>query len=312
MPNNFYGNMLAANIPSMMGSVFYVDPANGLDTYDGKTPARAFKSLTTGEDALTANNNDMLVLIGDQTATASLTETLDWNKNYTHLVGACSPVHVGQRARIFGDASCSAVSPLFKVSASGCSFRNIYVNYGVGVNTNFAAVEVTGNRNYFDNCHFTGINNATQDVTGACSLKLTGGTENRYVHCSIGSITQNTRGANSSEIFVTESTSSQLFEDCYIYAWISHANHSLIRNGTDIVSMTGNWIFKNCLFQSMYLNNGTAMAEAFKIVGAPGTCYIILDHCVGVHISAWSGGHGKVYVGSLPAAATTDGLAENL
>lgn len=310
---NYYSTILAANIPALMpaGTVFYVDGANGDDNFDGTSPAKAVKTLTTGFGLLTANTNDTLVYIGNQTYPAKLAATLDWNKDYTHLVGACSPVALGQRARIFGHAD-NALTPLIKISANGCSFRNIHVNYGVDHAESLAAVEVTGGRNYFENCHFAGIGHATQDVSTACSLLLNGCGENLFRHCSIGLDTQNTRGADSSEIYVIGSASKQFFEDCYIYAWISNNGHSLVRNGPIVQSMTGTWMFKNCLFHSIYLNNGTAMAEAFKLVGAPGTCYIILDHCVGVHISAWSGGHGKVYIGNVNADATTDGLAQNL
>jgi len=312
----YFDQILTAGLPEInpFGAVFYVDPANGSDANDGKAPETAFASLNVGLAALTANKNDTLVLVGNETSTAKLVATLDWDKDYTHLIGVCAPVSLGQRARIFGHADNENVTPLIKVSAKGCSFRNIYVNYGVDDAGCLVAVEVTGSRNYFENCHFSGINHATQDAAGACSLKLNGCAENRFKHCSIGSDTQHTRGAANSEILVDDRASKQFFEDCYIYAWISAAGHSLVRSA-DEKGMVGTWMFKNCLFQSMFLDNATAMTSAFSLTSLGGieTLYIILDHCIGVHIGAWdSNSRTKTYVGSIPAAVATDGLAEVL
>lgn len=307
MASDVFGILLAANIPALMGSVFYVDPADGLDSYDGSTPARGFKTLTAGYAALTENTNDTLVLIGNDASVAKLTETLDWAKNYTHLIGACAPVGVSQRARIFGHADNNDVTPLILVSASGCSFRNIYVNYGVDDAGCLEAVEVTGSRNYFENCHFAGIGHATQDAALACSLKITGASECRFVHCSIGSDTQHTRGADNSEILVSTRASKMFFEDCYIYAWISAGGHSLVKT-EEAAAMTGTWLFKNCIFESMIQDNATPMDVAFDIHINPETLYLILANCVGVHISAWAAALNKTYVANLVTTAGTDGM----
>ncbi len=312
MANDFFGIMLAANIPALMGSVFYVDPVSGLDTYDGGTPARAFKTLTAGYAALTANSNDMLVLIGNQTSVDKLAATLDWAKDYTHLVGACAPVSIAQRARIFGHAD-NALTPLIKISGNGCSFRNIHVNYGVAHAESLVAVEVTGERNYFENCHFAGIGHSTQDAAGACSLLLNGAAECRFVHCSIGLDTQATRGADSSEILVEGATHRMFFEDCFIYAYISNAGHPLVKCVAGAADMTGTWLFKGCTFESIFLNNVTQMTEAFQIGASLGTANIILQDCVGVHIAAWTTHvDNKFYIANHAIDSNTDGIAQSL
>lgn len=309
MANDFYGNMLAANIPQLIpsGSVFYVDGANGLDTYDGKTPARAFKTLTAGYAALTENKNDMLVYIGNQTYPAKLTATLDWGKDYTHLIGACSPVGISPRARIFGHAD-NTLTPLIKISANGCSFRNILVNYGVAHAESLVAVEVTGSRNYFENCHFAGIGNAEQDAAGACSLKLNGCTENLFKHCSIGLDTV-ARGADNSEILADGRASKQMFEDCFIYANASAGGHSLLKTN-DIEGLAGIWMFKNCVFMATGNDMSDVIDSAFNIHAGGPVSRILLDRCSAFNITAWDANtRGRTYIVADTTDAATDGIA---
>lgn len=284
----YFDFMTALGLPKInpFGTVFYVDPVSGLDTNDGKSPATALKSLTAAYTALTANKNDTLVYVGNDAATASLAATLDWAKDYTHLVGACSPVALGQRARIFGHAD-NALTPLIKISAKGCSFRNIHVNYGVAHAESLVAVEVTGSRNYFENCHFAGIGHATQDAADACSLKLNGCTENMFKHCAIGLDTQHARGALSSEILTIANTSKMFFEDCYIYAWISAGGHSLLKVASK--GLAGTWVFKNCTFTSISENYLVTMDSVINFTtGDLETAQVILQNCCAAgYITAW-------------------------
>ena len=103
------------------GEQYYLDPANGLDTNDGKSPSKAFKTFAVAYAALTANQNDTLYYIAGASG-LTLSEAAVWAKSYTHFVGICAPTRVGQRARIFQLSTLEGASPLFTVSGSGCIF----------------------------------------------------------------------------------------------------------------------------------------------------------------------------------------------
>ena len=113
-------------------------------------------------------------------------------------------------------AAATGISPLINITASGCIFRNLYVFHGVNDATSKINVQVTGQRNYFENFHFAGIGNATLDVTGACSLKIDGGAENLFRNCFIGLDTIS-RAQNSTELWFDSAATRNRFVDCLIY-----------------------------------------------------------------------------------------------
>ena len=244
-----------------MGNTFYLDPANGSDGNDGKSVATAVKTLTTGYGLLRDGYNDTLVYIAG-TGSINLSATLTWDKSYAHLIGLCSPVGIGNRARIF-QAAATGISPLIDITGSGCVFKNIYVNQGVADATSKICVRVTGQRNYFENCHFTGINNATQDVAGASSLNLSGAQENLFMNCFIGSDTQITRGANSTELAIDTAATRNRFKECTIYAYISHASHALVTVAA--LGIDRFMIFEKCLFMTDSVNQGVSLTQAFSL-----------------------------------------------
>jgi len=286
------------------GDKYFLDPANGNDSNDGRTPDTAFKSMETAYDALTDNNNDILYYIGGSSS-LSLTEQLVWAKSYTHLVGICAPVGPAKRARIFMTSTVTS-TPMVQITGTGCVFSNLYFFHGIADASALVCVEVTGGRCFFDNCHFAGIGNATQDAAGACSLKLNGAEECTFSNCQIGLDTQGTRGANSSEILIDGSTKRVKFDSCLIYAYISNASHVLVKLA-DASAIDRYLWFKDCLFLSQSLNNGTAMTS---VVSAPAnmvTSYLIRQNSPIVGATAWeSNSRGKSYA-DLPAPAASAG-----
>jgi len=293
------------------GDKYFLDPVNGNDTNDGKSVDTAFKTMEVAEDALTNNNNDILFYIGGSSG-LNLTQQLVWDKSYTHLVGISAPVGAGKRARIFMTSTVTS-TPMIQITGSGCVFSNLYIFHGIANAAALVCVEVTGGRNYFDNVHFAGIGNATQDAAGACSLKLNGAEENKFNNCQIGLDTQGTRGANSSEILCDGSAVRNEFVDCLIYAYISAAGHPLVKIA-DNAGLDRYLRFRNCTFLSESLNNGTAMTSAFSIPASMVTSYIILDQCRAIGITAWdSNSRGKLYADMVaPAASAGGGLSTNL
>lgn len=293
------------------GKVFFLDPANGSDDNLGDTPDHAFKTMETAYAALTDGKNDVLYLIGNGSG-LNLTQALVWAKSYTHLVGLCAPVAAAKRARIFMTSTVTS-TPMIQITGTGCIFKDLYIFHGIASASALVAVEVTGGRNVFINVHFAGIGDATQDASGACSLKLNGAEENLFLNCQIGLDTQGTRGGDSSEILVDGSAVRNVFQGCLINAFISAAGHSLVKLA-DNSAVDRYLMFRDCVFLSESLNNATAMTSAFSVPASMVTAYLILHNCSAVGITAWeSSSRGKTYGNMVAAAASVGGgLATNI
>lgn len=302
------------------GKCIFLDPVNGNDGRSGLSIQDAVKTLPVAYAKTTANKNDTVFYLAGSSS-ISLSAQLVWSNSMTHLIGVCSPSPVAQRARIFQAAAATGLSPLIDITGSGCIFSNIYINQGVNDATSKVCVRVKGQRNAFINCHFTGINNATQDVAGAASLELgAGSAENIFKHCSIGSDTQVTRAQNSTELLFTAGAAStrNLFEDCLIYAYISNAGHRLvsISDGTAI----DRWnIFKNCLFITDSLNRGVTATEVFLTPAGIVQGKIILQDCMMLTDGAsgsgvWDASGAAVIWANMgaPTAAAAGGIATKL
>lgn len=52
----------AGSFAGIFGTVFYVDGTNGSDTYDGKSPIRAFKTIQAAVDATTDGAGDLIII----------------------------------------------------------------------------------------------------------------------------------------------------------------------------------------------------------------------------------------------------------
>lgn len=326
MFTNYTGGVASMGIPLLgadgimsQGAAYFVDPVNGNDGRSGTSIDQAFKTLTKAYSKLVANKNDTVYYLAGASA-INLSAQLVWGKNMCHLIGVCAPVPQAARARIFQTSTATGLSPLIDITASGCIWKNIYVNQGVNDATSKINVRVTGSRNAFINCHFTGINHSAQDVAGACSLALNGAAECLFHNCSIGSDTQITRGANSVELlFVAGGATTRItFSDCLIYAYISAAGHRLvsIADGTAIDRFIR---FKNCLFMTDSVNRGVTATETFLTPVGIVQGKVILEGCRNLTDGAsgsgvWdASGAGVIWADMVaPAAAAAGGLMTKL
>lgn len=299
------------DVLSIVGKSYYLDPVGGDDSNTGESWDKAVKTLTAGYAKLRDGYNDVLYYIAG-TGSISLSAKLTWAKSYAHLVGVASPVVVGCRARIFQTASATGVSPLIDITGSGCIFKNLYIFHGVADATSLICVRVTGQRNYFENVHFAGIGNATQDAAGAASLKIDGGAENLFKNCFIGLDTQGTRGANSTELWFDSAATRNRFEDCTIYGYISNAGHALVTI-EDAQGIDRYLIFKNCVFMTDSLNQGVTITQVFNIKAAIVQGKIILQNCMSLTdgasgSGAWDGNsRGIIFSNAVAPAATAGG-----
>lgn len=267
------------------GKVIHVKPYSGSDGNNGLSAKRAVKTLAKALSLATADQNDIVLLYAESNTAANTTDyqssTLDWNKDLVHLIGVNAGGPFSQRSRIALISTYVTASNLFTLSADGCYIGNINFFAGVADTNPTGCVQVTGDRNFFDNCHIAGIGNNSMDTAGAYSLYLNGTEEGIFRHCQIGLNTIAAGSAANSEILMANTVKNNFFEDCLIYRRIEHAtNHPLVKVAA-ATSLDEINVFKRCGFISTSENYATSNAGVFKFVATPTQGLIMLDHCYG-------------------------------
>ncbi len=285
--------------------VFFVDDLNGNDGRPGESPDTAVKTLSRGESLLRANRHDTLVMIGLSPASI-LTETLTWDKDFTHLVGVANPLLESQRARI---ETTAITTPMLNVTAKGCSFRNIKLFHAVANAAALVCCQVTGGRNYFENIHFAGIGNATQDAAAAASLLLNGAEENLFRNCTIGLDTAGRGTALNWELAFDGLATRNRFEDCKFTSLTETATHVFVKeidtSGTDRVT-----IYKNCEFINFSSNDGFDMTQAFDLTAGGPTRHHLLINPVALNVLNWeTSASGLLHIIGQSSMGATTGLA---
>lgn len=262
------------------GNIFYCDPVNGLDTNNGQAVASGgvagqgpVATLAAGYAFLRSGYNDVLVLIGNGTATASARiTTFTWAKNAAHLFGVCAPSAVSQRARIANPTTAGLIitANFFTVSGNGCLFSNLSFFVGAGAGqTGIAAsicMTVSGQRNAFLNCDFEGMGDATSAAdAGSRNLKLSGG-ENYFLHCNVGLDTVTRTNANASVEF-SGGTARNYFENC-TFPFLSGDGNTLGILVTGASAMDRWQLFRGCVFMNCIKSGATAMTVLASITNA--------------------------------------------
>jgi hypothetical protein len=300
--------------PVTQGKVFFVRPSGGRDAASGKSPAQALKTLTRALALCTANNNDIVYLIGEGNTSALCTDyqttTLDWNKDCVHLYGVNSGGMVSQRSRIawLSTARSGSPIPLFTVSADNCHIEGIQVFSGVDDAELSFCTNITGERNTFKNCHFAGIGHDTNDAAGAYSLRLAAASENLFEDCVIGLDTIARGTAANSEILFTSQATRNIFRNCIITTFAEAATHQFI---TAAAGSLDRWVlFENCAFINQIQSTALAMTEALDLAATAGGM-VLLRNCTIVGATDWEAAtvSGIAYIDSTVSVAATSGLA---
>ena len=236
------------------GKAIYVKPSSGLDSNDGLSLAAPVKTLVRALAIATANQNDVVYLFAESNTAANTTDyqsvTLDWNKDFVHLVGVGSGTMIGQRSRVALISTYTTASNLFTLSADGCYIANIEFFAGVASANPLGAMLVTGQRNKIQNCQISGIGDLLMDTASGYSLKLTTpAAENIFSHCYIGLNTV-LRTTNAHEVWIVGGAGTgikrNIFEDCIFDS--STANTSF--KSIDCTFIEGFLLLKNCTFMA--------------------------------------------------------------
>jgi len=291
-----------AGIPIGYNSnIYFVDSANGDDSNLGDRWQKPLATIAAAFAKCVANQNDVVVLTN--VASNTLSAALDWNKNYTHLVGIGAPTMVAQRSRIFQLSTLTGASPLLTISASGCVFKNFYIFQGVDDATSLINVSVTGGRNYFENVHFAGGGHATQAINGGASLKLDGAEENTFVDCTIGVDTV-AAATGMVNLLMDGEAHRNIFKGCHFSLYAGNAGAAWVEVA-DATGIDRYNIFWDCIFTNTV--TGTALTSGFVIpagMGAPRR--LVLKDCVSLGAAKWDANDRDVLFGNMDAVTGAD------
>lgn len=295
------------------GSVFYLDPVNGIDTNDGLSPAGAVRTLAQAYAMLTSGKNDTIYLIGDgsTSATARVNAAFTWAKSATRLIGVSSGVNISNRSRIAPTGSTTAFANFFTVSGSGCLFQNIQWFQGFDTGTTAAiAMTVSGGRNLFLNCHIAGMGDAASAQSSTSrNLKISTTGENMFVNCTIGIDTVTRTVANASIEFAGGCPRNQ-FINCDFPIYTSSATTLGL-----IVSLAAGsdrfQFFKSCTFLNAVGSGSTTMTALATFAASMGGIVVLKDcTCVGMtDLFTDTTTRDQIRIDGAAPTSTTTGLA---
>lgn len=284
------GGALSMGIMGGGAKAWFVDPANGATANTGKKQDDALASVGAAYAKTTDKQGDVIHYLNDGNTTGSSREStipLAWSNDNTHIVGACSPVPMSQRCRITPVSTAAlTANPVITVSGHGNSFHNLQIAHW-GADTNGIAargLDVTGNRNYFYNCHIVGIPNAhTGDEANACDLKVTG-EENMFERCYFG-VNTVTRSTTNACVELTSAATRIWFKDCFFTLYADN-------NGALFVKIDGagdidrEIVFDNCIFYNPVGSGSTSLTAAMDVHASAGGNVLVKD-CMLVGAADW-------------------------
>lgn len=278
-PRNLNEYVASMGIPRTLNSQAYVvDPLSGDDSFSGTNWLKPLKTLIAAEAKCVANRHDTVLFLARAGADNPIA-AIDWDKDYTHLIGVGSLLPgLGQRCRIVA-AAATTLARCITFAGNGCIVKNIQLGneYATGA---IGVAIITGIRNYFENVFFMVPFSTTAK---AYSLKLSGG-ENTFKRCTIGQTTS-VRMAASHSLWVHKGAGDNQrnkFIDCELLSWAGAATHTLLFVDVDIDNEGFSLQFENTLFWN--LNGGADLAVAID------------DNCA-VHHQILMRGQGNCVVG---------------
>jgi len=285
-----------------VGNVWYVDPYAGSNDDDGLTQGSALKTVAAAYAKCTSGQHDV-VLIAPTGGSGRTSETaaITWAKRFTHLIGSAAPTMCGVRAGLSFTLAAATTTPQFNVTENGCIFKSL--EFFQGVADSYGMVQVVGDENYFGNCHFAGIANATAgDTASGYCVRMNGGSENTFDGCMFGVDTALRTAANYNLYFYYDATtvsSRNFFYNCFftMYADADAPRHIKVNTG----GIDRYAYFENCVFtDNTGLSGATTQTDVIQgdtLDHQGGAVY--LKDCMEIGSTGWaSSATGVIILGN--------------
>lgn len=263
-----------------------------------KPRSNMYMTLAEAEAALTGGINEVVLLSPES---HSLSATLTWDKNMTHLVGEYPSALMNHRSRI---GMSTAFSPMITVSGYGNLFKNIYTMHGTAA-ADYIGWSITGARNTFEHCHFGGPMAALQGGHASYEGLAIDGSENYFKNCVIGTDTIG-RDETSPNVTLGAGTLT-VFENCLFLANLTDGDPVFVA----VENSSGyTWaLFKNCAFMAFSSNYATAMTYAFKFSSGSSAAMVLDPACTFQNVAHLAASANHIYIWQPTVfAATADEL----
>jgi len=288
----------------VIGNLYYVDPYAGNDTANsGESQDNALKTVAAAYAKCTSGKNDV-VLIAPTGGTGRTTETaaIAWSKRFTHLIGCGAPTATSIRSGMSFTLAAATTTPQFVLSENGCIFKNI--TFYQGVADSYVMASITGDYNYFENCHFAGLSDATAAAeAGGIVLLMNGAEENRFVGCTFGNDNV-ARSAANTLIDFQGGTSKTVFESCRFLTYATAATAIDIK--ADTANDIGRFVdFNGCVFINYVDGTSVAQTVLMTLNAAPGGVVIIRGGTVMTGATDWASAFNQLRVEPVYASNTT-------
>jgi hypothetical protein len=285
------------------GRIFYVDPVSGADGNSGRDPDAALLTIQAAHDVTTTAKNDIIVLIAAATANEPAA-TIAWDHTYTHMVGACAPMLMGQRARIVGTAALD-LSPVVTITGRGCYFANIKFSNDKDADTAGGCVYISTSAAAncsFKNCSFDITSATALARTDTYSLRIVGASECYFDTCSFGSSSSDAAGAGYN-VSIEEGAMRTVFKDCYFQTRATSSTSRVMVRFVTSTTAINYTLFDNCTFINTSTNHLVTMTDCFSVTGNATYGIVVKGNCQIVGITGWSDTTTYVYVPNFTTTA---------
>lgn len=303
-------NMLQHMGFTSFGDVYFVDPTNGSDDYDGDTPDRAFATLAKAYSEVTTNQDDFIVL--SAYAAHAVTEMLDVSKSRVHFVSAGfrpGSIGMGARSRVTMGVTTTATDlGVMKNTGVGNTFSGIKFDSGNTKAESLYSVVEAGEYTIYEGCEF--YKSTDLNETAAAEVANNGDSV-QWVNCAFGSssniVADDKIRPNmllTGGIVSGKKMRDNVIDGCLFL--VKSAGTEAVRiygaNATDVERML---LVKNSTFLSNALGAATpAHAVGFGAGQTQGT--VLLKDCASVdHTVMAEAGVGIYVVGAVPTFATS-------
>jgi hypothetical protein len=246
----------------MFGDVYFVDDANGGDGNSCKTKDRACKTLSKAYSLATTDNNDVILINGDDPVEEDAMIT--WAKNKIHVFGLGVFGATDQEPRIIFSATGLAVASapaVIKVTGWGNTFTNIRINsWGVfGTNANVTALWDAGEGTVYTNCQFNKFTDLGLTTVSDVEAR---GDSTTWRNCRFGFDTLKQTVARPTLWIKGTGANARMknnvFENCYFVCQSSQANKVFIKV-YDANSLAFTNVWKNCTFLAAVITSASAV-----------------------------------------------------
>lgn len=317
-----YGVPVTGQIPMVLGAsgvgtIYFVDPTNGSDGNNGKSPSKAFATAEVAYAA--AASGDTIALSTNSTHSIAL--GINHTKSRINWVGLdFSGRQVQQGAKIQLAAG-SASAYVLKNTGVRNSFTNIKFIQAATAATALHVLEDGSEGSLYQNCSFVFGVVDNLDLTTAHEV-IAGSDSATFLNCTFGADTLLTSAARSvfhiDIVTASQEFKSNILENCNFIISSSSSTAAFIRTDavTDLLFTN---IFKNCLFvASVDSAGGAALAETVQtgtgvtkgvLVFANPTAFNVTDFATatsgrnaGVQVVGLSSTAGTAAVGVTPTA----------